>query len=69
MSANCARTAIYRTVVPDSGGTIAVTEHGVFSASSSGVLLDRTKFSAVSLDSTAGDSLQATYELRFTAGS
>ena len=62
---------IYRTVAtfsPDSGGTLAVTEHGVFSASSSGVLLDRSVFSAVN---TVGgsDSIQATYDLTLTAGS
>lgn len=61
---------IYRTVgtlSPDSGGVLAITEHGVFSAASAGVLLDRTKFAAVNL--TAGsDSLQATYELTFTSG-
>lgn len=63
---------IYRTVgtlTPDSGGTLAITEHGVFSASSSGTLLDRSKFSAVNLDSTAGDSLQVTYDATFPAGS
>jgi hypothetical protein len=62
---------IYRTVAtlsPDSGGTLAITEHGVFSASSAGVLLDRTKFSAVNLVASS-DSLQATYELTFTSGS
>lgn len=56
------------TVTPDSGGTIAVTEHGIFTATSSGTLLDRSKFSAVNLDATAGDSLQATYVLTLTAG-
>lgn len=62
---------IYRTVAtlsPDSGGTIAVTEHGVFSAASAGVLLDRSVFSAVNLVA-ASDSLQATYDLTFTSGS
>ncbi len=61
---------IYRTVAtlsPDSG-TPAITEHGVFSASSSGVLLDRTKFSAINLTG-GSDSLQATYELTLTSGS
>jgi len=61
---------IYRNVAtlsPDSGGTIAVTEHGVFSAATGGVLLDRSVFSAVNL--VAGtDSLQTTYDLTFTAG-
>jgi hypothetical protein len=61
---------IYRTVAtlsPDSGGTIAITEHGVFSASSAGVLLDRSLFSAVNLVAGA-DSLQTTYELTFPSG-
>ena len=44
----------------------AVTEHGIFSASSSGTMLDRTAFSVVNLSS--GDSLQTTYILTFTAG-
>jgi hypothetical protein len=62
---------VYRsvaTLTPDSGGTIALREHGIFSASSAGTLLDRTLFSAINLDSTAGDSLQTTYELTFAAG-
>jgi len=64
---------IYRTVAtlsPDSGGTIAVTEHGVLSdaAVGSGVLLDRTVFAAVNIVASQ-DSLQATYELTLTAGS
>lgn len=64
---------IYRTVgtySPDSGGTRAITEHGIFSqaATGGGVLLDRSVFSAVNLVA-ASDSLQVTYELTFTAGS
>lgn len=64
---------IYRTVAtlsPDSGGTIAVTEHGIFdqAANSGGVLLDRSVFSAVNVVASA-DSIQATYELTLTAGS
>jgi hypothetical protein len=61
---------IYRTVAtlsPDSGGTLAITEHGVFSASSAGTLLDRSKFSAINLVANA-DSLQTTYELTVSAG-
>lgn len=60
----------YRTVAtlsPDSGGTIAVTEHGVFSATSAGVMLDRSVFSAVNLVA-GSDSLQVTYDLTFTSG-
>jgi len=65
-SANIFRTV--GTLSPDSGGTLAITEHGVFSASTAGTLLDRTLFSAVNLVA-GSDSLQATYELTFTAGS
>lgn len=56
------------TLTPDSGGTLAITEHGIFSATSSTTLWDRTKFSVVNLDSTAGDSLQTTYVLTLPAG-
>lgn len=64
---------IYRTVAtlsPDSGGTIAITEHGIFSqaATGGGTLLDRSVFSAVNIVS-GSDSLQATYDLQLTAGS
>lgn len=63
---------IYRTVgtySPDSGGTRAITEHGVLSqaATGGGTLLDRSVFSAVNLVA-GSDSLQATYELTFTSG-
>lgn len=63
---------IYRTVAtysPDSGGTRAITEHGVFSqaATGGGTLWDRSVFSAVNLVA-GSDSLQATYEATFTAG-
>lgn len=56
------------TLAPDSGGTLAITEHGIFSASSSGTLLDRSKFSAISL--VAGtDQLVTTYDFTITPGS
>lgn len=63
---------IYRTVAtysPDSGGTRAITEHGVFSqaATGGGTLLDRTVFSVVNLVA-GSDSLQATYELTLPNG-
>jgi hypothetical protein len=61
---------IYRsvgTLSPDSGGTIAITEHGLFSAASAGVLLDRSLFSAVNLVA-GSDSLQITYDLTLTSG-
>jgi hypothetical protein len=59
---------IYRTVGTITySGTFAITEHGVFSASSAGTLLDRSVFSAINVIS--GDSIQFTYELTFPAGS
>lgn len=63
---------IYRTVAtltPDSGGSIVLREHGIFSAASAGTLLDRSLFAAITLDATLGDSLQTTYDLTFPAGS
>lgn len=64
---------IYRTVAtysPDSGGTRAITEHGVFSqaATGGGTLLDRSVFSAVNLVA-GSDSLQSTYDYTTAAGS
>lgn len=59
---------IYKSV-----GTITATtarsivEHGLFSASSSGTLLDRSVFSTISLAN--GDSVQFTYQLTLPAGS
>lgn len=62
---------IYRTVGTNTldSGTPAITEHGVFSASAAGTLLDRTVFSAINLNGANGDGLQATYELTCAAGS
>jgi hypothetical protein len=53
------------TLTPDSGGTLAITEWGLFSqaANSGGTLLDRQVFSAINLNSANGDSLQTTYTL------
>lgn len=57
----------YRTV-----GTVtytairAITEHGLFSASSAGTLFDRSVFSAVNVLS--GDSIQFTYTVTFNSG-
>jgi hypothetical protein len=56
------------TLSPDSGSNpLAITEHGLFSASSGATLLDRSKFSAVNLVPSA-DSLQTTYVLTLTSG-
>ena len=64
---------IYRTVAtysPDSGGTRAITEHGVLSqaATGGGTLLDRSVFSAINLVA-GSDSLQTTYDCTFPSGS
>lgn len=64
---------VYRTVgtyTPDSGGTRAITEHAILSqaATGGGVMLDRSVFAAVNLDSAAGDSLEATYDLTVNSG-
>jgi hypothetical protein len=65
-------TGAYQTVAtlsPDGSGTLAITEHGIFSqaATGGGTLLDRSVFSAVNLVR-GSDSLQVTYTITFTAG-
>lgn len=46
--------------------SLAITEHGVFSASTNGTLLDRSVFSAINVVN--GDSIQFTYTLTINAG-
>jgi len=59
---------IYRTVATITAtASRAVVEHGIFSASSAGTLLDRSVFSVINLAN--GDSIQFTYELTLPAGS
>lgn len=63
---------IYRTVAtlsPDGSGTLAITEHGVFSqaATGGGVMFDRSVFSAINL-TRGSDSLQTTYDATFPSG-
>ena len=61
---------VFRTVATNTlDGTpgAALREHGIFSASTAGVLLDRTVYSAITLSS--GDGLQSTYDFTITAGS
>jgi hypothetical protein len=61
---------IFETVATNTldSGTPAVTEHSAFSATSAGVMLDRSLFSAINLVGANGDSLQTTYRLTFTSG-
>jgi hypothetical protein len=57
----------YRTVatVPYSG-TLAITEHGLFSANAAGTLWDRSVFTAINVVN--GDSIQFTYTLTVNSG-
>lgn len=47
--------------------SLAITEHGVFSASSGGTMLDRSVFSAVNVVN--GDAIEFTYRLTLPSGS
>lgn len=51
------------TITP--GGSYAITEHGILSASTSGILMDRSLFTAINVGAT--DSIQFTYECTFNA--
>lgn len=58
---------VYRSVATISYSSgLAIIEHGLFSASTSGTLLDRSLFGAINVVN--GDSIQFTYDLTFTAG-
>ena len=57
----------YRTVATISyTATLAITEHGVFSASTAGTLWDRSVFTAINV--VTGDSIQFTYTLSISDG-
>jgi hypothetical protein len=60
-------TGAYQTVatIPYTA-TRAITEHGIFSASSVGTLLDRSVFTAINVVN--GDSITFTYTITFSAG-
>ncbi len=58
---------VYRTLATITyGAGFAIVEHGIFSASSAGTLLDRSVFAAVNVAN--GDSIQFQYDLTFSAG-
>ena len=58
---------IYKSVATTSyNATKAITEHGLFNASSSVTLMDRTVFAAINVVS--GDGIQWTYQITFTSG-
>jgi len=57
---------VYRSVATITpGGVYSITEHGLFSASTSGTLMDRSLFTAIGV--TATDSIQFTYDCTFSA--
>jgi len=59
---------VYRTVATITpGNTYAITEHGILSAASAGVLMDRSVFAAINVG--ASDSIQFTYDCTFNAES
>jgi len=59
---------IYRTVgTVNYTATRAITEHGIFSASSVGTMLDRSLFAAINVVN--GDAIEFTYELTVPSGS
>lgn len=58
---------IYKTVgTVTYSGTFAITEHGIFSAASTGTMLDRSVFAAINVIS--GDAIEFTYELTLPSG-
>lgn len=60
-------TNIYRSVATISfGGPFAITEHGIFTASTAGTMFDRSLFAAINVAS--GDSIQFTWDVTFPAG-
>jgi hypothetical protein len=59
---------IYKTVgTVTYTSTYAITEHGIFSASSTGTMLDRSVFAAINVVN--GDAIEFTYELTLPSGS
>ena len=54
-----------KTFTNTSGGTVAVTEAGLFDAASTGVMADHQVFTAVGVEN--GNSLQVTYQIKFSA--
>ena len=57
---------IFKTVATiDATATESIQEHGIFSASADGTMMDRSVFSAINVDN--GDSIEFTYEITFNA--
>jgi len=57
----------YKSVATDTyAGSFAITEHGLFNASTGGTLMDRTVFSAINVVS--GDKIEFTFSVSFSSG-
>lgn len=62
---------IYKSVATHNyttSGALVITEHGLFSASSGGILLDRSVFANNGIPVVSGASIQFTYQLQIVAG-
>lgn len=58
---------IYKSVATHTyAGSFNITEHGLFDASTSGTLMDRTKFSAIGVDN--GEKIEFTFQLTLSSG-
>ena len=58
---------IYKTVATSVyGGSFDITEHGLFNAAAAGILMDRSKFTAIGVIS--GDQIEWTYQLSVSSG-
>lgn len=58
---------IYKSIATHTyAASFAITEHGLFNASSAGTLMDRTVFSAINV--TSSDEIEFTFKLTITAG-
>lgn len=64
-------TNVYQTVGTNTldSGSPGLREHGIFDLITAGTLLDRSVFALITLDGSAGDGLQSTYDFTVTAGS
>lgn len=61
-----AQTYEYKSIATNTyAGTFAITEHGLFNASSAGILMDRTVFSAINVVSS--DKIEFTFTIQFSA--
>ena len=58
---------VYKSVATHTyAGTFAITEHGLFDATTAGTLMDRTKFAAINV--VANDKIEFTFTITFSSG-